>query len=139
MSVKGAEEYQSFTDVELAEWEAGARGGRGWTGDDVMRLIAEVRRWQRLAERPVIVRDPRRCAGDPTIEGTRIAVHDVISYARHYGGDLERVRQEALPDLTLLQLQAAIEYYEQHREEIEDILRQRREEYERAPLAPMRR
>jgi uncharacterized protein (DUF433 family) len=78
-----------------------------------------------------IVRDPLRCGGDPTLAGTRIAVHDIVSYARLYGGDLERVRAEALPDLSLAQLRAAMDWYTAHQQEIDAILLQRSEEYER--------
>jgi uncharacterized protein (DUF433 family) len=83
-----------------------------------------------------ITRNPRRCDGDPTVAGTRIAVHDVVSYAQHFGGDLERVREEALPDLSLDELQAAMEYYKKHPEEIDGILRQRQAELGRLPLGP---
>src|SRR5258708_2555837 len=77
-----------------------------------------------------VVRDPNRCGGDPTLAGTRIAVHDVVSYVSLYGGDLDRVRLDALPDLSLAQLRAAMEWYAEHREEIDEILRERREQYE---------
>jgi uncharacterized protein (DUF433 family) len=83
----------------------------------------------------VIVRDPRRCGGDPTLAGTRIAVHDVVSYARLCGGDLERVRAEALPDLSLAQLRAAMEWYSHNQEEIDTILNERREDYARGSSA----
>lgn len=52
-----------------------------------------------------IVQDPEIRAGKPTIVGTRVGVHDVVSYARLYGGDLERVRSEGLPHLSVGQLQ----------------------------------
>jgi hypothetical protein len=40
----------------------------------------------------MILRDPARCGGDPTLVGTRIGVHDVVMYAGLYGGDLARVQ-----------------------------------------------
>src|SRR5205085_1473948 len=61
-----------------------------------------------------IVRDPRRCGGDPILAGTRTAVHAVISYLKHYEGDPERVRDEALPHLTIEQIHAAIDWYGEH-------------------------
>jgi uncharacterized protein (DUF433 family) len=80
---------------------------------------------------PVIVRDPDRCGGEPTLAGTRIAVADVVSYANLYGGDLERVREDALPHLSMGQIRAAMEWYREYQEEIDHILRRRREHYER--------
>jgi uncharacterized protein (DUF433 family) len=76
------------------------------------------------------VRDPKRCGGDPILAGTRTAVHAVINYLRLYGGDPERVRQEALPHLSLEQIHAAIDWYGEHQQEIDEILRERREQYE---------
>ena len=81
-----------------------------------------------------VVRDPRRCGGDPTLAGTRTAVHDVVSYARLYGGDLAQVH-ETLPHLTLDQIHAALAWYGEHRQEIDDILERRREDYDRGLAA----
>jgi uncharacterized protein (DUF433 family) len=86
--------------------------------------------------RPEIVKDPKRCAGNPILAGTRTAVHDVVSYARRFGGDLERVRAKALPHLSLEQIRAAMVWYEEHPHEIEEILRRRQEEYESLADAP---
>jgi uncharacterized protein (DUF433 family) len=82
-------------------------------------------------EQPLIVRDPNRCGGDPTLAGTRTAVHDVVSYVNLYSGDLERVREDALPHLSLDQIHAAMEWYGEHRQEVDDILSERRDCYER--------
>ena len=86
---------------------------------------------------PAIVRDPRRCGGDPILAGTRTAVHEVISYLRLYGGDPERVREEALPHLSLEQIHTSIDWYGEHQQEIDDILRRREEDYQRG-LARMK-
>jgi uncharacterized protein (DUF433 family) len=80
---------------------------------------------------PAIVRDPERCGGKPTIAGTRIGVHHVISYLNLYGGDLERVHAEALEHLSMDQLQAAVVWYHDHRDQIDAILQERAEDYER--------
>jgi uncharacterized protein (DUF433 family) len=79
---------------------------------------------------PAIVRDPKRCGGDPILAGTRTAVHDVVSYTRLYGGDISQV-QETLPHLSFDQIHAALAWYGEHRQEIDDILEKRREDYER--------
>jgi uncharacterized protein (DUF433 family) len=78
-----------------------------------------------------IVRKKGICGGDPTIAGTRIAVHDIVRHARAYNGDLERVSAEALPHLSVAQLRAAMDWYAAHREEIDEILRQEAAAYER--------
>jgi uncharacterized protein (DUF433 family) len=85
-----------------------------------------------------IVRDPKRCAGDPILAGTRTAVHDVVSYARLFDGDIERVRNEALPHLSAEQIRTALDWYREHSEEIDEILRRRKEDHERG-LARQRR
>lgn len=131
------------TDAELAAWEEQAPGREADAEERIRRLIGEVRRL-RSALRGVdqsshIVRDPERCAGDPILEGTRTAVHDVVSYAKAFNGDLERTRDEALPHLSMKQVRAAMAYYAEHTEEIEEILRQRREETACLPEALVRR
>lgn len=78
----------------------------------------------------VIVRDPSRCGGAPSVAGTRTAVHDVVIYTGLYGGDLTRVQAEALPHLTLDQVRAAMSWYEAHQDEIDEIMRARRAYYE---------
>jgi uncharacterized protein (DUF433 family) len=131
------------TDAELRAWEEHALGRKGSAEEPLLRLIGEVRRL-RAALRGVdqstrIVRDPERCAGDPSLEGTRTAVHDVVSYAKAFEGDLERVRDEALPHLSMKQVRAAMAYYDQHTDEIEEILQRRREDFASLPEAPVRR
>jgi len=72
-----------------------------------------------------ITRNPDICGGEPIIRGMRITVRDVIEYLELYG-EPEQVL-EALPDLTRDDIEAAVDYYRNHREEIE---RYRREEEE---------
>jgi len=63
-----------------------------------------------------IVRNPRILFGEPIIEGTRIPVRSVVLY--HYGyGNVEGVLQ-ALPTLTAPDVETALRYYREHREEI---------------------
>ena len=77
-----------------------------------------------------IVRDPEVRSGAPVLAGTRMGVHDIVSYAQLYDGDLTKVQAD-FPYLTLETLQAVMGWYEQNREEIDDILRRRRESYQR--------
>lgn len=82
------------------------------------------------ADPPVqIVRTQGTCGGNPRIVGTRMPVHDLVSYAQLYDGDLTRVQAD-FPYLTLDTLRAVMAWYEENREEIDGILRDRRERHE---------
>lgn len=81
---------------------------------------------QPLSDR--ITKDEAICGGEPIIQGTRVTVRDIVEYMGLYGSE-GRVLQ-ALPDLTLEDLRAALEYFQAHREEIEGY-RQAEEESER--------
>jgi uncharacterized protein (DUF433 family) len=109
----------------------------GCSAVDLMRRLIRSEAAARGVAPPVIVRDPARCGGDPILAGTRTAVHDVVSYSKLHGGDLEEVRAE-LPHLSSEQIQAALAYYTEHAAEIDEILRRRREFCERLPAAPTR-
>src|SRR5712692_5050924 len=84
------------------------------------------------ATRPAveIVRDPECRSGAPILAGTRMAVHDIVSHVQRNGGDVQRVVDD-FPYLAVDQVQAVLAWYRDHQEEIDDILRRRREDYER--------
>lgn len=63
-----------------------------------------------------IVRNPRILFGEPIIEGTRIPVRAVVLYKYEYG-DVEGVLT-ALPTLRAEDVEIAMRYYADHREEI---------------------
>ena len=63
-----------------------------------------------------IVRNPRILFGEPTVEGTRISVRTIV-LARYMFGSAERV-QEQLPTLRIPDIEAALDYYQDHRDEI---------------------
>lgn len=63
-----------------------------------------------------IVRNPRILFGEPTIEGTRISVRTIV-LARYMFGSVERV-QEQLPTLRIPDIEAVLDYYRGHRDEI---------------------
>lgn len=77
-------------------------------------------------EAAYIVRDPRICGGQPTVAGTRVPVRSVVIQWQLYH-DLNRV-QSAFPRLDIPAIQAALAFYESHREEIDHLI----EENERA-------
>lgn len=64
-----------------------------------------------------IVRNPRILFGEPTIEGTRISVRTVVVLNYACGGDARRV-QEELPTLSVADIETALRYYREHRDEI---------------------
>lgn len=64
-----------------------------------------------------IVKTPGVRGGKARIEGTRICVMDVV--ASHQQGKAADQILEHYPPLTLPQVQAALDYYEAHRDEID--------------------
>jgi len=64
-----------------------------------------------------ITRNKQICGGEPIIRGMRITVRDIVEYMKIYDSK-ERILQ-ALPDITAEDIEAALEYYQRHTEEIE--------------------
>jgi uncharacterized protein (DUF433 family) len=56
--------------------------------------------------------------GNPIIEGTRVAVHDVIGLIQN-GETLETVTANCYPQLKRAQVYECLAYYEDHRGEID--------------------
>jgi uncharacterized protein (DUF433 family) len=77
-----------------------------------------------------IIRDPEVRGGAPTLAGTRMGVHDIVSHVQRNNGDMQRVVED-FPYLTVDVIEAVLIWYRDHQEEIDKILRQRREEYQR--------
>jgi uncharacterized protein (DUF433 family) len=65
-----------------------------------------------------IVRSPDVRAGRARVEGTRIAVHDVIGLLQN-GETVDSVTASCLPALTKSQVYECLAYYEDHRGEID--------------------
>lgn len=63
-----------------------------------------------------IVRNPRILFGEPTVEGTRIAVRHIVLDMYGYGS-VEGVLS-ALPPLRAGDVETALQYYREHRDEI---------------------
>ena len=64
-----------------------------------------------------IVKNPGIRAGKACIEGTRVAVTDIVFFYRR-GYSAERI-QEEYPRLNLAQIHAALSYYHDQKDEIE--------------------
>jgi uncharacterized protein (DUF433 family) len=69
---------------------------------------------------PRIVRNPRICGGEPTVDGTRVPVSAIVVQWRFYQ-DVEQVRQ-AFPHLYTRAIETALRYYEKHRAEIDRLI-----------------
>ena len=67
-----------------------------------------------------IVSTPGVMGSRPRIAGRRIAVADVVSYEL-LGWHIERIADEL--ELTLAEVHAALSYYHDHREEVEESIR----------------
>ena len=65
-----------------------------------------------------IVRSPEVRGGNARVEGTRIAVHDVIGLLQN-GETVDSVVASCLPILTKAQVYECLAYYEDHRGEID--------------------
>jgi uncharacterized protein (DUF433 family) len=77
-----------------------------------------------------IERNPERCSGNPTLAGTRHTIHDIVADVQRYGGDVQRVVDD-FPHLTVELVEAVMAWYCDRPEEVDEILRRRREEYQR--------
>jgi uncharacterized protein (DUF433 family) len=66
------------------------------------------------AEGPQIVRVPGMFGGSPVVDGMRVRVLDVVRFTR-----MEGDARIALPFLTKEQIRTALDYYEEHKEEID--------------------
>ena len=65
-----------------------------------------------------IVRSPDVRSGNARVEGTRIAVHDVIGLLQN-GETIETLTVTCLPALTRAQVYECLAYYEDHRGEVD--------------------
>ncbi len=65
-----------------------------------------------------IVRSAGVRSGNPIVENTRIAVHDVIGLLQN-GETVDTVKANCFPQLTRSQIYECLAYYEDHRGEIE--------------------
>jgi len=65
-----------------------------------------------------IVRSTGVRSGNPIVEGTRIAVHDVIGLLQN-GETVDTLRANCFPQLTRSQVYECLAYYEDHRGEID--------------------
>jgi uncharacterized protein (DUF433 family) len=77
---------------------------------------------RKRAERPSIVRKTGVMGGAPTIAGHRIRVADIVTKLRLHG-DPAGVHK-AYPHLTMAQIKVALDFYEKHKDEIDQYIRE---------------
>jgi uncharacterized protein (DUF433 family) len=76
------------------------------------------------AERRLIMHDPCVHGGEPIIRGTRVPIRSIIlALQDDYPGDLPAVAEEYR--ISLVAVEAALDYYDAHQAEIERIVEQR--------------
>ena len=78
--------------------------------------------------------DPAVCGGDPVLRGTRFPVHNLVSYLRLCGGDIDRLLADH-PRLTRAQVDAGLTYYHDHAVEIDALIAATHDDYERGIAA----
>lgn len=78
----------------------------------------------------LIINDPAICSGAPSIKGTRISVANIVEMHHILGWDKEKIVAE-YPFLTKDQIEAALDYYEKHFDEINQLLLEEKEVDER--------
>jgi uncharacterized protein (DUF433 family) len=97
----------------------------------MMRVYAEVAMIERRQphQHPMIAEYPNINGGYPVIAMTRIGVRLIVEAFRELG-DFEAT-VEAFPQLTPEQVRAALDYYSQHRQRIDEDTERNRQAYER--------
>jgi len=70
----------------------------------------------------MIVSTPGTCGGRPRISGHRIRVQDVVAWRDRMGMAPDEMMAE-FPGMTMSKIQAALAYYENHRNEIDAALK----------------
>jgi len=75
---------------------------------------------------------PGVCGGKPCIAGRRIPVHHIVTWHEEMGISVEEIAGDL--GLTPGQVYAALSYYHDHREEIDEIIR-REDELDAQPIS----
>lgn len=120
--------------VEAGEVMVSPLAMRRATSDTQRRLAAHLSGYL-LTENPFIVRRAGEPPGSATILNTRIAVEHIANYFNEGWGVTEIERE--LPVLTREEIEAAIQYFLNHRDEIARDVQRSRQIYEtHAPSAP---
>lgn len=79
---------------------------------------------------------PGVCGGKPCIAGRRIPIHHIVTWHEELGISADEIAEDL--ELTLGQVYAALSYYHDHREEIDEIIR-REDELDAQPISEKQR
>lgn len=118
--IKAIFPQQSKTDtstpsvVWVGDLEAGTEEIRNRVGQSI----------QRSAEQFTahVTKTPGVCGGKACVAGTRVRVMDIVIWHERLGWSADQIVSE-IPNLTLSDVYAALTYYFDHREEIEEDIR----------------
>jgi uncharacterized protein (DUF433 family) len=69
-----------------------------------------------------ITETPGVCGGKACVAGTRVRVMDIVVWHEHLGWDVDEIVSQ-IPGITLSDVHAALAYYFDNREEIEEDIR----------------
>lgn len=78
---------------------------------------------------PYITRNPRICGGEPIIKGTRISVRLIVEW-ENAGESVDEI-VAMYPHITHAQVYDALSYYYDHKEEVDQYLKENTEKYVR--------
>jgi hypothetical protein len=94
------EEYPPLTEAELDEWEKRAKAPKDWAADDVLHLIAEIRRLRKAQlEAPA---QPQAEAAPPlSREERRARVMAAAGSMAHLPGSVDEFLQRKQEDIAL--------------------------------------
>ena len=68
--------------------------------------------------------------GEPKLMGSRIKVKHLVAVKQAHGYTAEQMQQEAYPHLSLAQIYAALAYYYDHQQEIDESIKRDDADYE---------
>ncbi len=80
---------------------------------------------EQLRKRLLITRDSSICEGEPILCGTRISVVNIIEKRNYLGWDEDRILED-YPHLSRDHIRACVEYYEERKAEIDDLIEEER-------------
>jgi len=81
---------------------------------------------KQIIKHPYVTTDPNISRGSPIIAGTRVRVLDIIIEYEYLGHAPDEI-VSAHPHLILPQVHDALSFYYEHREELDEEIRQRKE------------
>lgn len=104
--------------VQVGDLEAGSQEIREQVNASIQRSAAQLR----APATEHITKTPGVCGGKACVAGTRVRVMDVVIWHERLGWSADEIVSQ-IPGVTLSDVHAALAYYFDHREEIEEDIR----------------